>query len=150
MTSGTTEEIKKYLETVFKAAHLDIEASVDSGDLEYRVQLTGRDAGSLLARDAELMNAFEYVTNRAFGRTIDKETRIVFDYNNYRFERESELRMMARKAAERVRSSKSPFTFEPMGPNERRVIHMALVEDASVKTESVGDRDDRKVIVRPA
>ncbi|HZS47834.1 MAG TPA: R3H domain-containing nucleic acid-binding protein [Blastocatellia bacterium] len=150
MAGGKTDEIKDYLESIFDAAHLDLEATVDSVDYDYRVQLQGRDAGALLARDAELMNAFEYIANRAFGRTLDKDTRIIFDFNNYRGQREAELRLMAKKAAEKVKHSRSPFVFEPMGPNERRVIHLALAEDKSVKTESLGDRDDRKVIVRPA
>jgi predicted RNA-binding protein Jag len=37
-----------------------------------------------------------------------------------------------------------------MTPNERRIIHLALVEDNSVKTESRGDGIDRKVTIYPA
>ena len=37
-----------------------------------------------------------------------------------------------------------------MTPSERRIIHLALVEDGSVRTESVGDGFDRKVKVLPA
>jgi spoIIIJ-associated protein len=57
---------------------------------------------------------------------------------------------MAVKAAERVRGSRSAFTFEPMSPSERRIIHLALVDDTSVRTESVGNGLDRKVKVVPA
>ena len=78
------------------------------------------------------------------------DAKLVFDSGNYRALREQELRLMAEKAAERVRSSHSAFTFDPMSPSERRIIHLALVNDRTVRTESVGDGADRKVKVVPA
>jgi spoIIIJ-associated protein len=57
---------------------------------------------------------------------------------------------MAEKAAERVRTTRIPFSFDPMSPNERRIIHLALGEDQTVKTESRGNGVDRKVTIYPA
>jgi spoIIIJ-associated protein len=37
-----------------------------------------------------------------------------------------------------------------MSPNERRIIHLALAEDPTVKTESRGDGENRKVTILPA
>jgi predicted RNA-binding protein Jag len=36
-----------------------------------------------------------------------------------------------------------------MTPNERRIIHLALANDASVTTESQGNGENRKVTIRP-
>jgi spoIIIJ-associated protein len=74
----------------------------------------------------------------------------VLDSGNYRARREKELRLMAEKAAERVRTTRIPFSFDPMSPNERRIVHLALGEDQSVKTESRGNGVDRKVTIYPA
>jgi spoIIIJ-associated protein len=57
--------------------------------------------------------------------------------------------MMAEKAAERVRTSHVPFSFDPMSPNERRIVHLALAGDDTVRTESLGDGIDRKVTIYP-
>ena len=54
---------------------------------------------------------------------------------------------MARHAAERVRSSGVPFTFGPMNPNERRIIHLSLADDEQLHTESVGEGNDRRLKV---
>lgn len=147
------DDIRAFVERLNEAAGFDLdvdveEVSTDSGD--YRVQLTGPDRGLLLGRTAELLDAIEYVTNRAFGKQLRHDAKIVFDSGSYRTAREQELRMMAEKAAERVRSSRTAFTFDPMSPSERRIIHVALVDDDSVRTESVGDGLDRKVRVLPA
>jgi spoIIIJ-associated protein len=147
------EEIQAFVERLCDAARFELTVAVedstdDSGD--YRVVLSGPDRGLLLSRGAELLDALEYVTNRAFGKQMRHDAKIVFDSGNYRHMREVELRMMAEKAAERVRGSRSTFTFEAMSPSERRIIHLALVEDRSVRTESIGDGAERKVRVIPA
>lgn len=57
---------------------------------------------------------------------------------------------MAEKAAEKVRVSRIPFTFDPMTPNERRIIHLMLASDDTITTESQGNGENRKVTIRPA
>lgn len=147
------EEISSFVERIVDAAGFDLDVMVQElggGPENLRVVLSGPDRGLLLARTAELLDALEYVTNRAFGKQIGHDTHIVFDSGNYRGVREQELRLMAEKAAERVRSSRSAFTFDPMSPSERRIIHLALVDDRTVRTQSVGDGIERKVKVVPA
>src|SRR3954468_7104021 len=136
------DEIKAFVDRIVEAAGFELVATIqesddDSGD--FRVVLSGADRGLLLSRGAELLDAVEYVTNRAFGKQMRHDAKIVFDSGNYRGMREQELRLMAEKAAERVRGSRTAFTFEAMSPSERRIIHLALVEDRTVRTESVGD-----------
>jgi spoIIIJ-associated protein len=145
------EEIRAFVERITETAGFDLEVEVDETGEEdsYRVVLNGPDRGLLLGRGAELLDAIEYVTNRAFGKQMHHDAKIVFDSGNYRALRERELQLMAQAAADRVRSSRASFTFEPMTPSERRIIHLALVEDASVRTESTGDGLDRKVKILP-
>ena len=49
----------------------------------------------------------------------------------------------------RVRSTGQPMQLEAMPPNERRIMHMALSEDPDVTTESVGEGDARRVVIKP-
>ena len=104
----------------------------------------------MLGHNAELLDALEYLGNRMLTHVKREETRVIFDSNNYRAVREKELRLMAEKAAERVKTSRIPFSFDPMGPNERRIIHLALGEDPSVRTESQGNGEHRRVTIYPA
>jgi len=147
------EDIARFVEKIVDAAGFELDVRVEQvGDApqDVRVLLAGPDRGLVLGRGAELLDALEYLTNRVFSHHIDHDGRIVFDSGGYRAIREQELQLMARKAAERVRASRAPFLFEPMSPSERRIIHLALVEDTSVRTESVGNGPERKVKVVPA
>ena len=54
---------------------------------------------------------------------------------------------MATRMADRVRQTGSPITLEPMTASERRLIHMTLAEDPELETNSVGEGDNRKVVI---
>jgi spoIIIJ-associated protein len=152
-TGAMKNDVEEFVTNVVELAELDLDVRVEqTGDAadDLRVVLAGPDRGMLLSRGAELLDALEYLTNRCFGKQIGHDGKIAFDSGNYRALREQELQLMAKMAAERVRSSKAAFAFEPMSPSERRIIHLALADDPSVRTESVGDGFERKVKVIPA
>jgi spoIIIJ-associated protein len=150
MEQDSEPRIIEFTNSLLKASGFDLEARAVSVDEGFEVHIDGNDLALLLARNAELLDALEYICNRAFTGPAGPEPRLIFDSGNYRARREKELRMMAEKAAEKVRATRVPFSFEPMSPNERRIIHLALGEDQTVKTESRGNGIDRKVMIYPA
>lgn len=135
---------------VLDSSGLDLEAFPDRTDDSLKIQVRGDDVALLLGHNAELLDALEYLGNRVLARSSGEEARLVFDSGGYRARREKELRLMAEKAAEKVRLSRIPFSFDPMTPNERRIIHLALSDDGSVTTESQGNGENRKVTIRPS
>ncbi len=135
---------------VLGSSRLDLKAAADHAEDGLKIQVRGDDVALLLGHNAELLDALEYLGNRVLARASGEEARLVFDSLGYRARREKELRLMAEKAAEKVRLSRIPFSFDPMIPNERRIIHLALANDASVTTESQGNGENRKVTIRPA
>jgi len=148
--SQDNQSIVEFTNKVLKLSGFDLEAEAEQAEDGFRVQVRGADVAMLLGHNAELLDALEYLGNRVLTHAKGEETRIVFDSGNYRARREKELRLMAEKAAEMVRTSRKPFSFDPMSANERRIIHLALADDASVKTESQGGGPDRKVTIYPA
>jgi spoIIIJ-associated protein len=119
------------------------------GDNPIVLDITGDDLGILIGRRGETLSALQLITNLIAGRRTKEWARIVVDVEGYRLRREEALRNLAARMAERVRFSRTPFTLEAMPPNERRIIHLALKENAYVATESHGEGDDRKVTLSP-
>jgi len=111
---------------VLGSSGLDLKAAADHAEDGLKIQVCGEDVALLLGHNAELLDALEYLGNRVLARASGEETRLIFDSLGYRARREKELRLMAEKAAEKVRLSRIPFSFDPMIPNERRIIHLAL------------------------
>ena len=150
MSNDHQQNVLEFLNRVLDMSGLDLKASIEPAPEGLKIQVRGGDVSFLLGRNAELLEALEYLANRIFSPASGLDGRIVVDSGSYRAGREKELQLMAAKAAERVRTSRIPFSFDPMTPNERRIVHLALVDDASVRTESQGGGVDRKVTIFPA
>jgi spoIIIJ-associated protein len=114
------------------------------------VKFTGRDVDLLLGNRAELLLALEHATMEMLRMPSEDHSRISFDANDYRLLRIEELRISAVTAAEKVKRTGVPFKFNPMNSRERRVIHIALRNEAEVRSESLGSGPQRQVIVYPA
>jgi len=150
MSEDDLNLVVDFTNQVLESSRLDLKATADQAEDTLRVQVRGEDVALLLGHNAELLDALEYLGNRVLARSSGEEAKLVFDSGGYRARREKELRLMAEKAAEKVRVSRIPFTFDPMTPNERRIIHVTLADDGSVVTESQGNGENRKVTIRPA
>lgn len=139
-------QAQNFLNTVFKGAGFELTAKADESE-SCLLNLDGEDAALLRNEGGELLEAFEQIVNKAFSKQLSAGQRIICDVQDFRATREAELRAMAHYAADRVRSTRAPFTFNPMNPNERRVIHLALAEDSDLATESAGDGNLRRLRV---
>jgi len=80
----------------------------------------------------------------------EEHSKLLFDANEYRMMRVEELRLSAQTAADKVKRTSVPFKFGPMNSRERRIIHLALRNDAAVRTESEGMAPRRQVVIYPA
>ncbi len=150
MPEGDINSVVDFINRILELSDLELEAAVEPVGEAIKVQVRGEDRALLLGHNAELLDALEYLGNRMFAHAVGEDKHLIFDSGSYRAQREKELRLMAEKAAEKVRASRIPFTFDPMTPNERRIIHLALSEDTSVRSESQGNGENRKVTIYPA
>ena len=136
-----------FLNDVFDGAGFNLRSSVGETETGCLLNIEGADASLLLNEGGELLESLQHLLNQVYGRALPKGERIVCDVDNFRSTREAELRAMARHAASRVRATGMAFTFGPMLPNERRVIHLSLAEDEDLHTESVGEGNARRLRV---
>ncbi len=116
---------------------------------EILVELSGADSDLLLERGAEMLRSLEHLAIEMLRLSGDEHEKLVFDSMNHRAMRLEELRMAASVAAERVRRTGAPYSFAPMSSRERRILHLALRDEADLRTESEGEGSRRSVVVFP-
>ena len=117
---------------------------------EVLVKFSGPDVELLLENRAELLLALEHLTMEMLRMPPEDHTLLCFDANDYRALRIEELRLSAAAAAEKVKRTGAPFAFNPMSSRERRIIHLALRDEAEVRSESYGLGGQRQVVIYPA
>jgi spoIIIJ-associated protein len=116
---------------------------------EILVDFAGPDSGMLLDRGGELLRALELLALEMLRLPSGEHEKVCFDCQNRRSMRIQELRSAADVAAEKVRKTGSPYKFNPMSSRERRIVHLALREEADLRTESEGEGANRCLIVYP-
>ena len=150
--------IDEFLQATFRTAGFHLKYGIEDvttsdGDFEtpdVQVKFTGPDVDLVLSNRAELLLALEHVTMEMLRMPSEDHSRLSFDANDYRLLRIEELRLSAITAAEKVKRTGVPFRFNPMNSRERRVIHLALRGETSLRSESSGSGPGRHVVVYPA
>jgi spoIIIJ-associated protein len=113
------------------------------------VDITGKDLSVLIGKRSETLNALQYIARLIVSKELGDNITLVIDVEGYRTRRERQLRQLAHRIAEQAVKTGRKQTLEPMPPNERRIIHMELRDDAHVTTESFGEEPHRKVTIIP-
>lgn len=109
-----------------------------------------RDSGLLIGRRGETLQHLQFLLNLMVSRRIHRWPYILVDVERYRQRRDASLRGLAQRMADRVSQAHEPITLEPMAAYERRIIHLTLRDDDLVVTQSIGEGDNRKVVIYPA
>ncbi len=124
-------------------------AEVDDGLPSVQLSIHGEFGGILIGRHGDTLAALQFLVGLITARRAGRRVRVVVDVEGYRERRAKLLRDMATRAAERAQRYRQPIFMDPMLPAERRIVHLALQDNPSVSTHSIGEGDNRRVVVSP-
>jgi spoIIIJ-associated protein len=125
------------------------QAPIGSEDDAFVLDVNGQDLGVLIGRRGETLAALQYLVRQIVGHKTGHWSPIIVDVEQYKERRTQSLQSLAMRMAERVTGSGQAVTLEAMPPAERRIVHLALRDHASVMTRSIGEGENRKVMILP-
>lgn len=143
------EQVQELLAAILGQCRLEMDVEAGIAADAVQIQLKGPDSEHFLADNARLLYALNHLLNQIFFRRSMDRVNVVLDCEGYRSARDFELRLLARKAAEKVRVSGAKVVLQPMPSSERRIIHLTLSEERGVRTQSEGTGRFRKVLILP-
>ena len=144
------EYAKSYLADIVKGLNVDdakIDASYEEGVVT--MELSCEDYGIIIGRRGETLDSIQYLVSLALKKRTDAYVRGAINVGNYREKRNETLRHLAKKNSGYVLRTGKRYTFEPMNPYERRIIHTAVQEIEGVESRSIGYNQDRRVVIEP-
>ena len=147
MTETLSTQIAAFVQSVVDAMGVGLTAKLEETPEATRINLEGEDGGALIRRGGEGLQALQHLVATAFRRQLGDDTRIVVDCNGFRRDKDAELKQMATFVAEKARTTGAPQELGPLNPYERRIVHMAVAEDPTVTSESIGDAFMKTVII---
>ncbi|HET7143433.1 MAG TPA: RNA-binding cell elongation regulator Jag/EloR [Anaerolineales bacterium] len=129
------------------SAHYDETSSDDRRTIQ--VDVRGDNLSSLIGRQAETLNSFQYVASLMVGKATQQWVQLVVDVEGYRSRRDKQVRQIALRMVDQVIKTGRKATLEPMTASERRAIHIELRGHPAVTTESTGEEPHRKIVILP-
>jgi len=142
--SSTPEGILKTL-----LDEMGVESDIKSEIADGNIYLTIRtpNAGLLIGRRGRTLDAIQHLINCIVNRSSLVKRRVIVDAEKYRERREEILTNLAHKLASKVKTTGHEVVVEPMNPQDRRIIHLALQDDEEVTTFSRGEGSFRSVVI---
>jgi spoIIIJ-associated protein len=158
------QQIANFLNSVIRLGGLRLKYRISAGALPegaepqgaqtdsvqvINVELVGHDAPMLTQRGGELLRSLEHIAIQILRLDIREHDLVSFDALNFKALRAQEIQLSAETAAEKVRQSGMPFSFPPSNSRERRMLHLAFKNMEDVESASLGEGQERYLVVYP-
>ena len=147
MTESLDGQVAEFVQRITAAMGLSLDVEFDEQEDNIRLNLSGDGADTLLKRKGEALDALQVIVNTAFRRDARGDRHYVIDALGFRKDKDAELRQTAKQLAEQAKTSGTPQEIGPLNPYARRIVHLAVSEDESVTSESIGDAFLKTVVI---
>jgi spoIIIJ-associated protein len=142
------ESARRWLGLLLQLADLDLQATIRQGGDRLDIGLEGVDSEWLVEDEGEALQALQTLLPRLLDGDAEESGLCRIDCNGFQELREERLRTRAHRAAAEVRRTGERAILEPMMPADRRIVHLALLNDSSVTTESLGRGFFKRVTIK--
>lgn len=119
----------------------------EGDDGELILDVSNGDLAVLIGRHGRTLDALQMIVSSLISNELHFHYPVVVDIEGYKSRRKEKVETIARNAAARARRQRSAVSLSPMNAYERRIVHLALVDEPDVTTHSEGVDPDRRVVV---
>ena len=117
----------------------------DEGELI--LDISGGDLAVLIGRHGRTLDALQMIVTSFMSNKLKFHYPIVIDIEGYKSRRKDKLVNLAHSAAARAKRQRGRVSLSPMNAYERRIVHLALLDDVDVTTHSEGEDPERRVVI---
>ncbi len=145
MKERTTAVIQGLLKKV-GVPLVEVSTEEIAGQLLFQIQTP--DSHRLIGVRGETLQAIEYLVKKILEKDGITEARFTVDVGGYKAKKVRDLQQKALMMAERARSFQYDVELTPMSSYERLIIHAALTDAPQVHTESRGEGNERRIVIK--
>lgn len=145
------ESVKEILEKAGFPSEIETTESHsdDQDGIICNVKIT-EDSNLLIGQYGVNLQAFQHIARLVIRKKLaDERVNFTLDVNSYRDQKNQAVIEQAGEAAKQAINEGRVIIMKPMSAYERRLVHMELSKNDKVSTESVGEGENRKILVKP-
>lgn len=144
------EVIETNLKKIFSLIGIKPEYSIESDEEGvYNVKISGDNLNFLIGFRGQSLEALQTLLKLIVFRKTEQQIVLSVDINSYKNQKSERLQEMARGFIDKVRFFEKEIELPVMNPWERRQIHVFVAEYEDVISESTGEGESRRVVLKP-
>jgi len=140
-------EIETIAGKILELMDLQAQLKVTTESNTITIVVEGEKSGLLIGRQGQTIDALQYILSRILSRLTPEKIKLVLDSGGYRERRKKYLSTLALRLAEKSKKTGKPVVMSPLNAHDRRIVHVALEKDKTLKTISRGDGAMKKIII---
>ena len=113
------------------------------------VRVKAEDPKIIIGKEGQVLREIQHILKLLIRRKTVENFYFDLDINDYKVGKMEYLKDLARDLADDVSLTGREKKLWPMSPEERRMVHMELSKRSDVATQSEGEGEDRKIIIKP-
>jgi spoIIIJ-associated protein len=141
--------IEQLLEKMGFFAQVQVSDSTEENSFICNIT-TEADSHFLIGQYGTNLQAVQHLARILVRKSLPEEKiHFTLDINSYRQQKNTSIIEQARASAEEAIHNHHTVIMKPMSNYERRLVHLELSKNERVSTESTGEGEDRKIIIKP-
>lgn len=141
------KEIKTFLSEFLKQIADTITYEISEEENVVHVLITGEESTRLIGYRGESLNSLQTILTTIANKGRESNVKVILDIGEYKDARKKTLEDLASKIERTVTKTGKAITLEPMTAYERKIIHTKLQDSKTVKTHSIGENENRRVVI---
>jgi spoIIIJ-associated protein len=158
MENENIQDVRKIVKEVIEELvnKMGIACEVEADEIEQNEQKTlvfnikTAESNYLIGQYGVNLQALQHIARVMVRKRTEARADFILDVNSYRQEKNNSITALAKNMAEQALSERRAVVLRPMSPYERRLIHLELSKNDRIKTESISEGEDRRVVIKPA
>lgn len=147
-TEDVIEFAEEYITDVCHALGLDVSLKTFYRDDIIKILIETNHNSILIGKNGASLQSLNELTKLAVSSKFKRKFKILLDVGAYKDKKYFKVISIAKRAAKQVSKTHVDVILNPMTPDERKKVHNALTSWKNIKTESIGDGKDRRIVIK--
>jgi spoIIIJ-associated protein len=141
------EQLKAELAKLLSLMGMESEIVIGEENGKTKLEIQGDHVAALHEREGQALDGLQYLLRKMTSDKLPERAMFVVDAGGFRTNRRAELEELAQRLADEVREQGVTRTIPPLNPSERRIVHMLLQDDTTIRSRSVGSGLFKKILI---
>jgi len=148
------KQAEKIVKDFFKKATIDADFDISEekkeNEIMILVKVKTQDPQALIGRRGLVLSDAQLLLGKILRHKLKEQIYFYLDVNGYKESKIMFLKDLAKELANKAKLENKEQIFPTMTSFERRIIHTEIANMGGLITESQGEGDSRRVVVKPA